>query len=327
MVGSFVKDLIVSTRKFPGQGETVLGCGFQMATGGKGANQAIQAARLGAGVTMVGKVGDDGFGKELIDACLADGIDCSHVMTDRQNPSSVGNVQLQVDENGTTQNRIIVVPGANMGITLEEVAFLEREIARYDMVLLQLEIPLEVNRRVMEYARRSGVPVMLNTAPADEKSRELIPGRAYVASNESEAGELTGAPIRFRNGAADPDSVRTAVERFLDMGVENVLITLGRAGAAFGNRREFFLLPALDNVVSVDPTGAGDSFIGAFSTFVSAGADHRTAVRMANYVGSLTVSTLGAQTSLPSLEQINRLIRERGETELLFLPEKLTRCG
>jgi len=171
------------------------------------------------------------------------------------------------------------------------------------------------------------VPVMLNTAPADEKSRELIPGLAYVASNESEAGELTGAPIRFRNGAADPDSVRTAVERFLDMGVENVLITLGGAGAAFGNRREFFLIPAVDGVVSVDPTGAGDSFIGAFSTFVSAGADHRAAVRMANYVGSLTVSVLGAQTSLPSLEQINRLIQERGETELLFLPEKLTRCG
>ena len=126
---------------------------------------------------------------------------------------------------------------------------------------------------------------------------------------------------------SDPGLVRAAVERFLEMGVQNVLITLGGAGAAFGNRREFFLIPAVDGVVSVDPTGAGDSFIGAFSTFVSAGADHRAAVRMANYVGSLTVSVLGAQTSLPSLEQINRLIQERGETELLFLPEKLTRCG
>ncbi|MEY8312423.1 ribokinase [Oscillospiraceae bacterium 42-9] len=326
-MGSFVKDLIVSTRKFPGQGETVLGCGFQMATGGKGANQAIQAARLGARVTMVGKVGDDDFGKDLINACLRDGIDCSRVMTDRQTPSSVGNVQLQVDENGATQNRIIVVPGANMSITLEEVAFLEREIAQYDMVLLQLEIPLEVNRRVMEYARRSGVPVMLNTAPADGASRKLISGLTYVASNESEAEALTGAPIRFQSGSVDLDSVRAAVERFLEMGVQNVLITLGGAGAAFGNRREFFLIPAVDGVVSVDPTGAGDSFIGAFSTFVSAGADHRAAVRMANYVGSLTVSVLGAQTSLPSLEQINRLIQERGETELLFLPEKLTRCG
>ena len=164
MVGSFVKDLIVSASRFPERGETVLGTGFRMATGGKGANQAVEAARVGARVTMVGKVGDDAFGRDLVGACEESGIDCSGVMVDLENPSSVGNVQLQVGEDGSTENRIIVVPGANMTITPEEIAFLETEIGQFDMVLLQLEIPMEINELVAEYASRKGVPVMLNTS-------------------------------------------------------------------------------------------------------------------------------------------------------------------
>lgn len=136
VVGSFVKDLIVSASRFPERGETVLGTGFRMATGGKGANQAVEAARVGARVTMVGKVGDDAFGRDLVGACEESGIDCSRVMVDPENPSSVGNVQLQVGEDGSTENRIIVVPGANMTITPEEIAFLETEIGQFDMVLL-----------------------------------------------------------------------------------------------------------------------------------------------------------------------------------------------
>lgn len=326
VVGSFVKDLIVSTHKFPDKGETVLGYGFQMATGGKGANQAIQAARLGAQVTMVGKVGSDDFGKDLVNACLESGIDCSKVMVDLRQPSSVGNVQLLVDENGTTQNRIIVVPGANMSITPAEIQFLRTEIGQYDMVLLQLEIPMEINRMVVDYASQAGVPVMLNTAPSDAVSPEILSRLTYISLNECEARDMTGIPIRVSGRAADQGSVRSAIEKLLDKGVKNVLITLGTAGAAFGNRDEFFLIPALDKITSVDPTGAGDAFIGAFSTFVSMGIDNRTAVRLANYVGSLTVSVMGAQSSLPYLEQVNRLIMERGESDLLPA-EILSRCG
>lgn len=326
VVGSFVKDLIVSTHKFPDKGETVLGYGFQMATGGKGANQAIQAARLGAQVTMVGKVGSDDFGKDLVNACLESGIDCSKVMVDLRQPSSVGNVQLLVDENGTTQNRIIVVPGANMSITPAEIQFLRTEIEQYDMVLLQLEIPMEINRLVVEYASQAGVPVMLNTAPSDAVSPEILSRLTYISLNECEARDMTGIPIRVSGRTADQNSVRDAAEKLLDKGVKNVLITLGAAGAAFGNREEFFLIPALDKITSVDPTGAGDAFIGAFSTFVSMGVDNRTAVRLANYVGSLTVSVMGAQSSLPYLEQVNRLILDRGESGLLPA-EILSRCG
>lgn len=321
VVGSFVKDLIVSSGRFPEAGETVLGYDFQTASGGKGANQAIQAARLGACVTMVGKVGDDVFGKEMIDSCAQSGIDCSKVMVDEKIPSSVGNVQLRVDKDGKTQNRIIVVPGANMTITKEDVSFLETEIEKYDMVLLQLEIPMEINELVVEYASRKNVPVMLNSAPSAPISPELLSRLTYISPNEYEAADLTGLSIRRTGMDVNADDVRAVVNALLGRGVKNVLITLGTAGAAFGNAEEFFICPTVEGISAVDPTGAGDSFVGAFSTFVTMGMSHERAVRIANYVGSLTVSRMGAQPSLPSLEQVNELIRERGEVELLLLDQ------
>lgn len=327
VVGSFVKDLIVSAPRFPEQGETVLGYGFQMATGGKGANQAVQAARLGAEVTMVGKVGDDDFGKELVKACTESGIDCSKVMVDEKNPSSVGNVQLQVGADGATQNRIIVVPGANMTITPQEIAFLEREIEQFDMVLLQLEIPMEVNALVVEYANRKGVPVMLNTAPSDHVEETILSKLAYLSCNEHEAFDLTGISIGKTEDGLCVEDVKAVIQKIMEKGVKNVLVTLGKDGAAFGNKDSFFLMPALTDIPSVDPTGAGDSFIGAFCTFVSMGIDYESAVRMSNYVGSLTVSVMGAQTSLPFMDQVNQLISERGERELFLLAQEAKRCG
>ena len=145
VVGSFVMDLIVSTPRFPQSGETVLGTGYRTAPGGKGANQAVQAARLGAEVTMVGKVGQDAFGDALIESARAAGVDVRHVARSQALPSAVGNVQLETAD-GQSANRIIVVPGANMDITPEEVSFLQEEISRYDMLLLQQEIPMEITR-------------------------------------------------------------------------------------------------------------------------------------------------------------------------------------
>lgn len=327
VVGSFVKDLIVSANRFPEPGETVLGCGFQTAAGGKGANQAIQAARLGAEVTMVGKVGDDAFGKDLIQSCEESGIDCSHVMVDSVNPSSIGNVQLQVDENGKTQNRIIVVPGANMTITPEEVAFLKEEIQEYDMVMLQLEIPMEINELVASYAHEKGIPVMLNSAPSDKISDTLLSKLTYISPNEYEAADLTGIEIHHEGREVAEEDVRGVVAEFLKKGVKNVLITLGNAGAAFGNENEFYMEPTLEEIKPVDPTGAGDSFVGAFSTFVSMGIDHEKSIRIANYVASLTVSVMGAQPSLPTLDKVEDLIRQRGETDLLVFQEANVMCG
>ena len=326
VVGSFVKDLIVSASRFPERGETVLGTGFRMATGGKGANQAVEAARVGARVTMVGKVGDDAFGRDLVGACEESGIDCSGVMVDLENPSSVGNVQLQVGEDGSTENRIIVVPGANMTITPEEIAFLETEIGQFDMVLLQLEIPMEINELVAEYASRKGVPVMLNTAPSDQVGEKLLSRLTYLSCNEHEALDLTGIAIRKTPEGVCEEDVRQVIESILEKGVQNVLVTLGTDGAAFGNKESFCLVPTLTDIHSVDPTGAGDAFIGAFCTFVSMGIDNTSAIRMANYVGSLTVSVMGAQTSLPTLEQVGQLISQRGEEDLCRLVEEVKLC-
>lgn len=164
VVGSFVMDMITSTKNFPSEGETVRGCGFSMAPGGKGANQAVQAARLGARVTMVGKVGNDAFGRRLIAASSEAGINIKDVKLDETAPSAVGNVIVE-DRDNSAYNRIIVVPGANMTICPKDVSFLRENIGIYDMVILQLEIPMEINILVSGYAKEKGVPVMLNAAP------------------------------------------------------------------------------------------------------------------------------------------------------------------
>lgn len=186
---------------------------------------------------------------------------------------------------------------------------------------------MQVNEAVVRYAHEQGVPVMLNSAPADTVSREMLAKLDYISPNEYEAAELTGITIRRNGKDVHIEDVKDVIECLLKQGVKNVLITLGTAGAAFGNEREFYLIPTLDDIAAVDPTGAGDSFVGAFSTFVSMGIDYKTAVRMSNYVGSLTVSAMGAQPSLPSLEQVQALIRERGEMELLLPEEDGSRCG
>lgn len=310
VVGSFVMDLIVSTERFPNSGETVLGKGFQTAPGGKGANQAVQAARLGADVTMVGKVGKDDFGKSLMNSCKESGIHTDFVAVDPTVSSAVGNVQLEV--NGTeTKNRIIVVPGANMTITPDDVAFLKETIDQYDMVILQLEIPMAINELVAEYAHDKGIPVMLNSAPSAPLSEKLLSCLTYISPNEHEAADLTGIQIRKQGKSVNEDDVRAAVASLLSKGVQNVIITLGSAGAVVANAKEYILAHCVDVVEVKDPTAAGDSFVGAFTTAVCAGLNHREALDFANYTAALTVSRMGAQPSLPKLAEVLELMKNQ----------------
>ena len=151
VVGSFMMDLIASTKRAPNSGETVIGLKFQTAPGGKGANQAVQCARLGAHVTMVGQVGDDAFGKIMTDTAAAAGVDVSHVSVDPQESSGVGHITLEVTEHGA-QNRITVCPGANFTITVDDVAWLREEIGRFDLVMMQFELPMEVIEAVAQWA-------------------------------------------------------------------------------------------------------------------------------------------------------------------------------
>lgn len=304
VVGSLVMDLIVSAKRLPMSGETVLGCDFQTASGGKGANQAVQAARLGAEVSMVGKIGRDSFGREILESVQKSGVDVSHVLVSEDKSTAIGNVQLEVAD-GKTANRIVVVPGANMDITLEDIDFLKEQIAEYDMVILQLEIPMEINEAVARYAYDKGVPVMLNSAPYAPVPSELLSHLAYISPNEHEAADMAGIAV------TDEESRRLAVMRLMEKGIKNVLITLGDKGAVLGNTDEYLYSPCISGVKVQDPTAAGDSFVGAFCTAVCLGLNHEQALLFANCTASITVSKMGAQPSLPVLSEVLALMEER----------------
>lgn len=315
VVGSFVMDLIVKAGRFPNAGETVLGFEYQMAPGGKGANQAAQAARIGADVTMVGRVGDDDFGRKLIRSCREAGVHTDFVGVDRGACSAVGNVQLEVG-NGTTRNRIIVVPGANMTIRPEHVAFLKDTIGQYDMVILQLEIPMQIDEIIAGYAYEKHIPVMLNPAPSARLSTGLLSHLTYISPNEHEMADLTGIPIRKDGKSVNMDDVHRAVDALLSKDVRNVIVTLGNAGAVVANKEEFLYEPCIDIVKVKDPTAAGDSFVGAFSASLCAGLSRRDALHFANYAATLTVSRLGAQPSLPKMDEVVALMKR--ENDLTF---------
>ena len=300
VVGSLVMDLIVTTNRFCNAGETVIGTGFTTAPGGKGANQAVQAARLGANVTMIGKVGNDDFGKRLIESVGASGVNTAYIGITDTAPTAVGNVQIQANEHGT-ENRIIVVPGANMEIQPCDVAFLQNEINQYDMVILQNEIPMEINRLVAQYAKDAGVPVMLNPAPSAAIPAELISCLTYISPNEHEAADITKT--------TDTDQ---AVQTLHQLGVSNVLITLGKNGCAFSDGNEKIHSASVDCGKVVDPTAAGDSFIGAFCTAVAAGVAVQDALVFANCTAGITVSRMGAQTSLPTRDEVVAVMRQNG---------------
>lgn len=304
VVGSFVMDLIVTTEQFPSAGQTVLGNGFSTAPGGKGANQAIQAARLGADVTMVGKVGNDDFGEKLIESAKTSGVNTDYVLKSEKFPSAVGNVQVQSNESGT-ENRIIVVPGANMDINPCEVAFLKEKISEYDMVILQNEIPMEINMLVAGYAKAKGVPVMLNPAPSAAIPDELISCLTYISPNEHETKDIIGI------NPTGEDKQNEAIEKFVKMGVDRVLITLGKHGCIFGDGKNLFKSDSVDCGNVIDPTAAGDSFIAAFCTAVASNSPIEQALYFANCTAGITVSRMGAQTSLPTLQEVTKIMESR----------------
>ncbi len=302
VVGSLVMDLIVTAKRFPNAGESVVGDDFQTAPGGKGANQAVQAARLGADVTMVGMVGEDAFGDQLVAALRQSGVDTSHVMTTRNAPTAIGNIQIQ--QNGAdTQNRIVVVLGANNEIKVEDVRFLEETIADYDMVLLQNEIPEGVNVYVAALAKAAGVPVMLNPAPARPLPAQLIACLTYISPNEHEAALITGVTTE------DEASIAVTAAKLREMGAEHVLITLGDRGCAYSDGAKTVRSLAVSCGEVVDPTAAGDSFVGAFCVATANGKALEEALHFANCTAGLTVCTMGAQTSLPTLGEVNKVVQ------------------
>ena len=302
VVGSLNMDLVVGAPKIPAPGETVIGGDLQTFPGGKGANQAVAAARLGAQVAMVGRVGDDAFGAQLRQTLENDGVDLAYVQTTAVTPSGVA--LIVVDAAG--QNSIVVASGANMRLTPADVEAAAPAIRAADVLALQLESPLETVQRAAELARAHGVTVILNPAPARPLPPELLALVDVLIPNESETAALTGLPV------TSVDELTAAADCLRAQGVGAVILTLGARGAllaAEGVTRRFPAFP-VDQVV--DTTAAGDAFVGGLATAVAEKQPLDAAIAWGNAAGALAVARAGAQPSLPTRAAVEALLNATG---------------
>ncbi|MGX4587549.1 ribokinase [Paenibacillus chitinolyticus] len=298
VAGSINMDLVVTAERLPVPGETVMGRQFRMIPGGKGANQAVAAARLGAQVSMIGCVGGDTFGAQMLEGLRREGIDTAFVGTAEETSSGVALIQVQ----GGGDNSIVVVPGANATLTPERVSQAEEAIRGADVLLVQLEIPPESVRRAVEIAHRHDVKVILNPAPAAELPLSLLRQINLITPNETEALILTGGAADA--SAVDGRSVSESMRQLKEMtGGAGIVVTCGGKGVLYdldGKRGEH---PAY-RVDVADTTAAGDSFNAGLAVRWSEGAPLEEAVRFASKVGALTVTRFGAQTSLPTRDEV-----------------------
>lgn len=297
VAGSLNMDLVVRAPRIPRPGETIIGSDFRNVPGGKGANQAVAAARLGADVSMVGRVGRDTFADPLLENLAADGIDHTYVTRDRE--AATGVALIVVDEAG--ENSIVVASGANARFSPSDVEAAEATLASADVVLLQLESPLETVRRAAELGRANGATVLLNPAPARELPDELLALVDVLIPNETEAALLTDRPV---DGEED---ARAAAGDLLESGVDVVILTLGERGALLAREGDVTLIPSFE-VDAVDTTAAGDAFVGSFAVALAEGRSLTDAVRRGNAAGALAATRMGAQPSLPTRDALERMV-------------------
>ncbi|MBI3139120.1 MAG: ribokinase [Sphingobacteriales bacterium] len=287
VIGSSNTDMVVKSAKLPLPGETILGGTFLMNAGGKGANQAVAAARLGGDVTFVAKVGDDIFGKQSIEGFKKEGIHTDFVFVDEAAPS--GTALIMVNEEG--ENCIVVAPGANARLLPADIERV-KNIADAEIILMQLEIPVETIRAVTRLAKKNNRNVVINPAPAQPLDDEILEGLFLITPNETEAALLTGIRVEEEGSAA------RAADYFLSKGVENVIITLGKQGAYFKNG-ESELKIAAPVVKALDTTAAGDTFSGALTVALTEKMDWTSAIEFAVKAASISVTRMGAQASVP----------------------------
>jgi ribokinase len=300
VVGSANMDLVIRVPRMPRPGETMAGGAFHTLPGGKGANQAVAAARQGATVHFVGAVGTDDFGLRLTQGLQREGIDLGHMATLPDAASGVAMILL--DDGG--QNAIVLSPGANALVTAAQVQSAEPLIRSADMLLCQLETPLPATTRAIEIARSHGVPVVLNPAPACPLEPALLSQVAYLLPNETEASILSGVSV------GDVGSARDAAERLRSMGANSVLITLGALGVLFADAQGIAHEPAL-KVPVVDSTGAGDTFVACFAVAIAEGRPLAQAVHEAQCAAALKVTRLGAQIAVPRREEVREFMAQR----------------
>lgn len=294
VVGSSNTDMVIRTAHLPLPGETVIGGTFFMNPGGKGANQAVAVARLGGNIAFVCKTGSDIFGHQANQLFLDEGIDTSYVFSDTKHPSGVA--LITVDERA--ENSIVVAPGANACLTPADLHKAREAVVAADIVLLQLEIPMETVEETAVIASELGKRVVLNPAPASGLSPRLLGTLYAITPNETEAEAISGVHI------VDDATAGEAARKIAEMGVENVIITLGARGALVFDGESCCIVPAC-KVRAVDTTAAGDVFNGALVVALSEGRTLKDAVRFACKASAISVTRVGAQSSVPYRSEVD----------------------
>jgi len=293
VLGSSNMDLVVKSPRIPAVGETILGGNFIMTPGGKGANQAVAAAKLGAQVYFIAKLGDDIFAEQSLANLKKERVNTKHIVQTKQAPSGVA--LIMVDENGN--NVIVVAPGANRKLSPEDVRKAESDIASCGAVVAQLEVPAETVELAAELANGFKVPFILDPAPAQKLSPELLEMVDVLTPNETEAQILTDIAV------TDKDSAHTAAKNLLGSGVKAVILTMGAKGFLLATKNQTEFVPAI-KVDAVDATAAGDAFTGALAFGLAQGQELFEAALFANCVAALSVTKMGAQSSMPAKQEV-----------------------
>jgi ribokinase len=300
VVGSCNTDMVIKADRLPIPGETILGGTFFMNPGGKGANQAVSAARMGGNVTLISKTGNDVFGKQSVMLYTAENIKTDYIYSDPKHPSGVA--LITVDSYG--ENCIVVASGANAYLSPSDIDKASSEIESSDLVLMQLEIPIETVEYVAEMANRKGIKVILNPAPARALSDNLLKHLYIIIPNKSEAEILSGIRV------SDIESAKQAADIISAKGVGIVVITLGSQGALIKDNNEYHFVEAF-KVDAVDTTAAGDTFCGTVCVGLSEGRSILDSVKLAARAAAITVTRMGAQTSIPYRSELSSLDAEQ----------------
>jgi len=302
VVGSCNMDIYATTEHLPEPGETVIGYNYIMTMGGKGANQAVAARKLGGDVTMIGRVGCDAFGKQMVETLNSYGINTTHIHCDEEAGS--GMALIVVDKR--PENVIVVIPGTNMRITPQDVRAAEQQLQQSAVLLMQLEIPLDAIESAIATAHRANCICILNPAPARQLPPAILRNIDLLTPNQNEAKLLTGISAETIEGA------QKAGEALLQMGVPAVIITLGSSGSLLVQKGSSKHIPAFSIPDAVDPSGAGDAFMGGLAIALAEGRTLEEATQFGNASGALSTRKHGAMPAMVSRQELDTFLQEHG---------------
>lgn len=292
VIGSLNMDLVVNVDTMPKPGQTIIGSNFKEVPGGKGANQAVAMARLNGNVSMIGKVGEDGFGQTLINSLKNDKVDTTYIQTSK---GATGVALITVDKNA--QNSIVVSPGANFEVKEDDIDNNIEAIKNSDIVVLQLETPLNTIKYALNKAKELNKYTILNPAPAVKLDDEIIKNVDLLTPNETELEIISGVSIETE------EDIQKAAQIMIEKGVKELIVTLGSKGSLYINKEKSMFKKAY-KVEAVDTTAAGDSYTGALAVALSQDKNIEDAMDFASKVGAFSVLKEGAQSSLPTLEDV-----------------------